>query len=729
MTKTRRRKPPVDIFDITKTNLEKFLKEIDEGEMQLPNFQRNWRWTNNRIMSLVESIAEGHPIGAPMFLETGGKHVFEHRPFEAAPPRAVEHTPKTLVLDGQQRMTSIYQACYKKEPVVIQSDKKNHQYRLYYFDISKAIDADEKLGNSIISVSVDENGRPNRKGVDVIDYTDPDIQYARGCFPLNMMFDSAWTRGFEDYWDQFPSSPERKEARSNLQDFKEIIIDPFHRFMIPVIVLKGLLDPGDICQVYEKLNSSGMSLDAFDLLIANYAAQGHNLRADWFGDKASEGYKRLLSNRSKDILKALTPKLFMQAVSMAVDLRKGSNVLGTSKLDVLGLPLADYQLTKADVVDGYVKAAKFLQHEGIYNRAMAPPVGIITALAVVLTYIGNMYDNHIVQKRLRRWFKCIVYTGAYAQGTNMALSFDVPAVVRWLMDGADDAKEPRTVSGADIMQKKIRFATRKASPSFHNAIGTSIIRSSPLDFATGRPLTAHDYADGGHDLHHVFSVKWCRANNIPDELMDSIVNKTPISIRTNRQIGGKSPSEYIADLEASGLSPDEVDAILKSHGIDAAFLRADDFYGFFEQRLSSLTEMVSRDLGRAVILDADGADEDSSSFLDEGEVLPDDAMWRLASRGAVIYLKKEDDQYLVAAGSTMTPDANKSLNQTYILLREALIEDQDGDVPMSQLDDDRWLLLKDYEVNSPSAAVCIFSGRMAGSSSIWRDRDGNPARP
>jgi hypothetical protein len=84
----------------------------------LPDFQRSWVWEEERIMSLIASVSRGFPMGALMSLkskiDTGV--VFAYRPIEGAPV-AAQTKPEQLLLDGQQRMTSLYQSCMRRQVV------------------------------------------------------------------------------------------------------------------------------------------------------------------------------------------------------------------------------------------------------------------------------------------------------------------------------------------------------------------------------------------------------------------------------------------------------------------------------------------------------------------------------------------------------------------------------------------------------------------------------------
>src|SRR3954463_5097758 len=124
-------------FDSTKTELGKLLDEIIAGKIQLPDFQRGWVWDDEHIRSLLVSIARSFPIGAVMLLETGGEARFQVRPVEGvALPRS--QSAERLILDGQQRLTSLTQVLKLPEPVTTRDENKREIKRHYYFDISKA---------------------------------------------------------------------------------------------------------------------------------------------------------------------------------------------------------------------------------------------------------------------------------------------------------------------------------------------------------------------------------------------------------------------------------------------------------------------------------------------------------------------------------------------------------------------------------------------------------------
>ena len=107
------------------TNLSQLLDEVNSGKTQLPEFQRDWTWDDNRIRGIIASLSQGYPMGAIMRLQHGNPDIkFKYRTIKGVGQRDL--TPDFLVLDGQQRLTSIYQSTYSQNPVATKTDKEGH---------------------------------------------------------------------------------------------------------------------------------------------------------------------------------------------------------------------------------------------------------------------------------------------------------------------------------------------------------------------------------------------------------------------------------------------------------------------------------------------------------------------------------------------------------------------------------------------------------------------------
>ena len=108
----------VDAFGIEKEFLQDLLVEASSGRSKLPEFQRGWVWPMENIRSLLASISLGYPVGTIMMLRTGGDVRFKERPIEGASPKSSTSADR-LILDGQQRMTSLFQALLLNRPIEV----------------------------------------------------------------------------------------------------------------------------------------------------------------------------------------------------------------------------------------------------------------------------------------------------------------------------------------------------------------------------------------------------------------------------------------------------------------------------------------------------------------------------------------------------------------------------------------------------------------------------------
>src|SRR5271163_1837842 len=111
-------------FQTNPIDLDTLLNDCHRGVLQLPDFQRSWVWDEDRIKSLIASVSRAFPIGALMTLDTGGQVDFKPRPIEGASATAHDTKPQALLLDGQQRMTSLYQVASRGMVVETVTPKK-----------------------------------------------------------------------------------------------------------------------------------------------------------------------------------------------------------------------------------------------------------------------------------------------------------------------------------------------------------------------------------------------------------------------------------------------------------------------------------------------------------------------------------------------------------------------------------------------------------------------------
>lgn len=273
-----------------KTNpvaLESLLRQCGDGKIQLPDFQRSWVWAEDRILSLIASISSAFPIGALMTLESNhGSTIFARRPVQGAPVIAKDMTPEELLLDGQQRMTSLYQSCMRRQVVETITPKNKLVKRWFYIDIQKALQKDADRDDAIFSIPEDRRIKTLFDKNILLDLSQSEYEYEKLMFPLNRVFDwDEWQESFGDYWIAKGETAKREIFKK----FKNEVLANFKSYQVPVITLDHDTSHEAVCLVFEKVNTGGKALDAFELLTAMYAARGHRLRDDWLGADGKKG--------------------------------------------------------------------------------------------------------------------------------------------------------------------------------------------------------------------------------------------------------------------------------------------------------------------------------------------------------------------------------------------------------------------------------------------------------
>ena len=130
------------------------LKLAKRGKLALPQFQRDFVWSRKDIKELLISLLRGYYIGTFLFLEIDPNDP----PFKARPIQGVEislerFSPKLLILDGQQRITSLYYALYAPKPELV--TPKYTKKRYYFFLDLKKLEEDN-VEDAIFSMSEDD---------------------------------------------------------------------------------------------------------------------------------------------------------------------------------------------------------------------------------------------------------------------------------------------------------------------------------------------------------------------------------------------------------------------------------------------------------------------------------------------------------------------------------------------------------------------------------------------
>jgi hypothetical protein len=353
-------------FDSTKRLLPEVLGDIIKGKLQLPDFQRGWIWDDEHVRSLLISVARSFPVGAVMLLETGGATRFQVRPVENVSFVDTPPDPELLILDGQQRLTTLTQVLSLRGPVKTSDEKGKPIERFYYFHIPSALAGPTWLDQSLIALDPDRKQKTNF-GRDVkLDLSTRELECRQLYFPCSEILNSdEWERSLYEF---------APDSFGQYMTFRNEILQKFRTYQLPIIELRKGTTKEAVCLVFEKVNTGGVPLSVFELVTASYAADGYNLRDDWYGSTLRSVASRHKRLAREPLLAALEATEFLQAITMLETLQQrradtaagktGRQVtpISAKREDILELRLDAYRNWADKVERGFLYAAKFVDY-------------------------------------------------------------------------------------------------------------------------------------------------------------------------------------------------------------------------------------------------------------------------------------------------------------------------------------------------------------------------------
>ena len=329
--------------------LKELLSEIHARATVLPEFQRSFVWDPSATEELIVSIANNYPAGSILRVRDT-KSFFACREFEGA-PLLDNHKHVFLVLDGQQRLTSLYQAFY---------GVGDH---LYYLNLRALLDGTD----------FEECIFHERAGSKWAKRHEDFAQQAKDMvLPLSVL--QGGTGRFGQWMRkaarQLPDS-ERIALEDALDDIEARWIQTIDDYHFPVVTLSDQTDAASLCTIFETLNRTGMRLNPFELLTARYWPQNLNLRALW--DEAQATHPIIVDF-------GVDPYYVLQAVALAA-----RSAPSCKRKDVLDLAATDITTWWGPAVQGLADGLHVLHDDcGVVLPKWLPYHTMLIPLAAVL---------------------------------------------------------------------------------------------------------------------------------------------------------------------------------------------------------------------------------------------------------------------------------------------------------------------------------------------------------
>jgi hypothetical protein len=543
---------------LTKANPERLLSLVDDAaqaKIVLPEFQRSFVWTREDIEELLVSILQGYFIGTFLILDTSPQcALFPFRTIEGLEyinkdAKPENHGTIRLVLDGQQRLTSLFYVLY--EPQIPLRNSQN-PYR-FFLRLDRIIDGN--VEDSVCGISRAETRRISEmeqlfsesKAVPLRLFRDPSRFYP-------------WL-----HQEQKALSEDEKQI---VQSFHEV----FRNFMVPVVSISPDIGKENIVNIFERINRTGMPLSLFDLAVARLYTKGINLQKLWKDFK----------HDNKILAEVIKPEMILKLISIweGKEPRKGS-LLDT--IDAMDKARFEQQWKEACnwIHKAYERMTCWY---GAFEPRWIPYSTLLVPLAALLCFVTKQRGGEDMYRKIDSWYWASVFTQRYDQAVDTTSIRDFREITQWLTnDTCPSWIENFRADQIDLIEVK---ETRSA---IYRGVMCLIVQSGAKDFITGQPASLSDCQDD-----HIFP----KASYRQEPHVDSILNRTLISISSNKIKSKKRPSEYLQEfLDKHGEDKNRFRATLDSHLISQEAQQAmenNDFNSFIDARKFTIQHEIER---------------------------------------------------------------------------------------------------------------------------------------
>ncbi|BCP11678.1 hypothetical protein MINTM020_37760 [Mycobacterium paraintracellulare] len=476
-------------------SIRRLIERVVTGEIRIPSFQRGYVWNPERVAYLMDSIYKGYPFGAVILWRTKEVLTAERQlgPFDLPKPRV--NFPVDYVLDGQQRLTSIFG--------VFQTDLQataDDSWTNIYFDMSAPVDFQE---TQFFALDPSE--------------ADPD-RY----FPISTFFDVTGYRAATA-----ALSAEQAAAIDSVQAiFKEADI-PTQEIITD--------DRAKVAIVFERVNRLGVELDVFQLLTA------------WTWSEEFD-----LQTKFEELAEELRPFGFGEVGEDSnLLLRCCSGIVAgdVSPEKLIGLNGRDVRDRFDEIENGIRGAIDFVRKNLHVERlANLPYPTLLVPLAVFFSRPPATVSSE-QRETLLRWFWRACFSRRYSAAVLRNLNRDIEEAAA-LRDGirASMADITATVSADYFTDNTFNISTVNT-----RTFVLMLTQQQPASFISGSNVTLAAVLQryNRNEFHHLMPRAFLKDKGYGRADINKLTNFAIISSSDNNSLGGVPPSEYRGKMNAA----------------------------------------------------------------------------------------------------------------------------------------------------------------------------------
>ncbi|MBD1921209.1 DUF262 domain-containing protein [Microcoleus sp. FACHB-831] len=538
-------------------NLLSLINDVYSGKVVVPEFQRSFVWERDDVEQFLTSLLHGYFTGTFLMLDTPTqKPMFSFRAVEGVEKVNPSVRPKTdhrtvqLVLDGQQRITSLFYALY--EPDIPLKNVKNPY--IFYLDIEQALNGN--IDEAVIGISKKDNKRISE--FDKLVLEDKAIRFSVLKEPNSLY---KWLYQKQSVWQE-----------ENVTKIAKLY-ERLQQFMIPVVALPEETSQEDIVNIFERINRTGVSLSLFDLAVAQLYLKDIKLRELW------DSFKK----KHKPITSVVEPEFLLRVIALV----EGKEIRRRDLLNAINLEANAFKKRWDEAVECILKAHTRITHTyGAFSDKWIPYSTLLVTLAVVLYKLKDKSAGAEDYGKVDRWYWGCVLSRRYDSSRFTKTYQDVKDIDSWL-GGGDPPQWLQQFASQDL---NLDIVDDPRSALYRGLMGI-IVRQGAKDFLTGQSVK--DKLSECQD-DHIFPKSTYQKQH--KNLINSILNRTIIWERTNNEKKNKAPSEFFQDcLSKHGNDENKLKETLDSHFISPnayTYLKNDDFNSFIEERRKSLKAAI-----------------------------------------------------------------------------------------------------------------------------------------
>lgn len=519
------------------------ISNIEQGLIKIPQFQRKFVWTLEQTANLLDSIIKGYPIGTFILWETNERLRSVRNIGNINLPETPDGHFVQYVLDGQQRMTSLYVSM--KGAKISDEGGNITDYSQIFVDFTA------KPDEPIVITDISE-----KKAEDIIRFTD----LLTGGYALAAKYPK-----YLNKLDEYSTT--------------------FKTYMFSGIKVTNA--PIDIAtEIFTRINVGGKPLSVFEIMVAKTFDAKRNF-------DLSEKYDELIERLEQVDYETVSSSTVLQAISVCL-------VKECAKKHILKLDRDSFIGAWDDVISAFESAVDYFRS---FYRIPVSQLLPYDALLVPFTYFFYKHKDKPLgdmQKYLQDFFWRVVLTSRYSNSLETKLGQDIKRVDLILAGSQPTYDEPADVS-SEAIKTNGWFATGTA---YIKGMLSLFAYQQPKSFIDNSLVTISNSwlkQANSKNYHHFFpkaymakyhpDVEYWRVNHIANiTIVDDFLNK--------RKIKDRAPSAYIKDFEKE--NPDLKKA-LATHLIgDPSVwgITTDDYDTFFDKRV----EWICTELKKRVVL-------------------------------------------------------------------------------------------------------------------------------